>query len=85
MTELKTLTDLGSNAELAAAAEHTRREPTWAEECRRCIKLRQTHGGRIWKCEALFANWRMGYAADARKPGGVCGPDGKAFEAADLK
>lgn len=60
-------------------------EPTWATQCRECAHLRQYQGGRIWKCAVLLIPrgvWRplVGYAADARAPNGICGPQGKAFQ-----
>ena len=61
-----------------------RAEPAWAQQCRKCANLRQQRGGRIWKCLALRVGHRsgwteMGYCADARAPGGVCGPEGRAY------
>lgn len=61
-----------------------RAEPAWAQQCRQCHNLRQQRGGRIWKCMALRVGhqrgWpEMGYCADARAPGGVCGPEGRAY------
>ena len=65
-------------------AEQQRAEPPWAQQCRQCANLRQQKGGRIWKCMALRVGhsrgWpEMGYCADARAPGGMCGPEGRAY------
>lgn len=58
-------------------------EPAWSEQCARCANLSKSNGGRIWRCKAMqlpgaFLRMR-GFCADARKPGAVCGPEGKAF------
>ena len=73
----------GSTVELGVARPE-RAEPAWAQQCRQCAHLRQQRGGKIWKCMALRIGhdpgWpAMGYCADARAPGGVCGPQGRAF------
>lgn len=64
--------------------------PAWAHECLRCKHLKRTSRGRFWRCKALVilknprGGGRIGWCADARKPGGVCGEEGKAFVAVDV-
>lgn len=52
-------------------------EPEWADECRRCAHLSMSRDGKWWKCRVAG---RGLWCADARQFGGVCGPDGKAFQ-----
>lgn len=58
-------------------------EPVWAEQCRDCQNLRATYGGKHLRCLALVIvekPLQVGWVADARKPGGVCGPEGSKFK-----
>ncbi len=62
---------------------HGSGEPEWAAQCRQCANLKSTKGGRHWRCRALRIPTehgdRLGWVAEARKDGGICGPDGKSF------
>jgi hypothetical protein len=56
--------------------------PWWAAECKRCIHLRLSRQGKVWRCAAYRVPLnRMGYTAQARAPGGVCGPESRMFSA----
>jgi hypothetical protein len=58
-------------------------EPEWAAQCRRCANLKSSMGGRHWRCRAIKVpsphGGNIGWVADARRAGGICGPEGKAF------
>jgi hypothetical protein len=56
-------------------------EPSWAAQCRQCANLKVGRGGRHWRCRAERGpSSRVGWAATARQPGAICGPEGKAFK-----
>ena len=68
-----------------APATGSAEPPPWADQCQRCAHWRLVRNGRWWKCGAMVLKRNRhgrpttGFCADARKPGGVCGPEGKAF------
>jgi hypothetical protein len=58
-------------------------KPAWAAQCRQCRNLKATKKGQHLRCRALVLQeypLKIGWVADARKLGGICGPDGVKFQ-----